>query len=386
MTSTSPRGEAPAQTRPRNLAAGPSIILDAVRFLAALTVAVGHVSQSYFTTGWPPILMNFAEGAVSVFFVLSGFMIRYITRFKYGDVRQYTVDRAARIYSVALPALGLTIVFDTLSSHFNHAYYQLNFGEPPRPAWSHLFLIGNLLAQNWVRGLGRVALSLAMLSQSWFRNSSPLSNSPFWSLSYECVYYALFGIAVYFKGARRIVGWLIVFLLIGPTVFLMFPLWLLGCAAYDAYEDGALKPGSLGKLALTSLLSVAGVHGGRALVGHFHAQWFFLVRVVSYMDFVAIATAAILVPVCIAARNWRVSEGNLAVRGIRAAAAATFPLYLTHFPLFVLFAATVPYPHARVWAKLVLLGTALGLSLVLSGPCDQLKDYWRRRFLRPRGA
>jgi hypothetical protein len=40
---------------PQFLAPGPSIILDIVRFLAALTVAVGHLSEGYFTTGWSPV-------------------------------------------------------------------------------------------------------------------------------------------------------------------------------------------------------------------------------------------------------------------------------------------------------------------------------------------
>jgi peptidoglycan/LPS O-acetylase OafA/YrhL len=372
-------------SNPQNLAPAPSILLDIVRFLAALTVAIGHVSQGYFTTGWPPILMSFAEGAVSVFFILSGFMIRYITTVKYGDLRRYTADRVARIYSVALPAIALTILFDLLSSHFNPAYYAANFG-PAARATTHLSPIHALLSQTWVLGLIRIVISLAMLSQSWFHDSSPLSNSPFWSLSYECVYYALFGIALYLRGKKRIIACIVVFLLIGPTIFLMFPLWLLGCAAYDAYQDGALKRNSIAKLVGFSLLSIAGVHGSRALIDHFHLHWFYIGRLVPSMDIVAIVTAAILTPLCIATRNLQISEDHFAVWIIRKVAAATYPLYLIHFPLFVLLAAIVPYPHASLWAKLALLATALTLSLLLSGPCDSFKDYLRRKLLPSRNA
>src|ERR1700733_12625796 len=213
-------------SKPEYLAPAPSILLDIVRFLAALTVAIGHLSQSYFTTGWPPILMNFAEGSVSVFFILSGFMIRYITRVKYGDLRRYSVDRAARIYSVVLPTMALTILFDLLSSHFNPPFYATNFGEGPGHGTFDLPSVHIALSQAWSHVV-RVLLSLTMLSQSWFRDSSPLSNSPFWSLSYECIYYALFGAALYLRGKKRIAGIILVFLLIGPTIFLMFPLWLL---------------------------------------------------------------------------------------------------------------------------------------------------------------
>jgi peptidoglycan/LPS O-acetylase OafA/YrhL len=122
-----PVPEAPI-LKPQDLAPGPSIILDVVRFLAALTVAVGHLSGSLFATGWSPVLMDFAIGAVSVFFILSGFTMRYVTVVKYGDLRRYTADRFARIYSVVLPALAITIVFQIATAHFNYAYYHANFG------------------------------------------------------------------------------------------------------------------------------------------------------------------------------------------------------------------------------------------------------------------
>jgi peptidoglycan/LPS O-acetylase OafA/YrhL len=182
--------------------------------------------------------MDLAVASVSVFFVLSGFMMRYISSIKPGNLRGYAVDRFARVYSVVLPALALTILFDSLSAHFNPSLYFSNvFGDPTQThAWmshSHTFA-----SQIWFRVLVRILSNLVMLSQAWFQDLSPLSNSPFWSLSYECVYYALFGITLYLRGSRRALGWALIFLLIGPNVLLLFPLWLLGCAAYDAYQNG----------------------------------------------------------------------------------------------------------------------------------------------------
>ena len=115
-------------TRLQHLAPGPSIFLDVVRFLAAVMVAVGHLSLNCFTIGWPPVLMSWAEGAVAVFFVLSGFMIRYVTIAKYGDLRRFAIDRIARIYSVVLPAMALTVLFDLTSARVNPGYYNENFG------------------------------------------------------------------------------------------------------------------------------------------------------------------------------------------------------------------------------------------------------------------
>ncbi len=360
---------------------GPSIFLDVVRFLAALTVAIGHLSLPCFTTGWSPSLIKWAVGAVSVFFVLSGFMIRYITTAKYGDLRRFAVDRIARIYSVALPAIAITILFDLLSAHINPAYYKENVAGFVERMPSFVPFAYTIFSHTWALRAFRIVLSLAMLSQSWFRESSPLSNSAFWSLSYECVYYALFGIALYLRGRKRIVACIVLFLLIGPTIFLMFPLWLMGCAAYDAYQNGINKK-SLRRLLFPSLLSIACVHGTPLLIDHLHLGWFYIGRMVPWMDTVAIATVAVILPSCIALRNLRISEAHLAVRIIRKVAAATFPLYLIHLPVFVLLAAVVPLPRAGLGVKLALLSAAITLSVLLAGPCDAFKDYLRRRLLR----
>ena len=364
--------------KPNRLASGPSIFLDIVRFLAAATVAIGHLSLSCFTTGWPSYLLKWAEGAVAVFFVLSGFMIRYITTVKYGDLRRFAVDRIARIYSVALPAMALTVLFDRLSAHINPAYYNQNFAGFVERLPSFVPFAHTIVSHTWALRAFRIILSLTMLSQSWFRDSSPLSNSPFWSLSYECVYYVAFGIALYLRGRKRIAGFLILFLLIGPTIFLMFPLWLLGCAAYDAYQNGVNKK-SLRRLLSLSFLSIACVHGTPLLIEHFHARWFYIGRMAPWMDTVAIATVAIILPSCIALRNIRISRARLAVRIIRKLAAATFTLYLIHLPVFVLLAVVVPYSRDTLWGKLVLLAAAITLSVLLAGPCEAFKNYLRRR-------
>ena len=59
----------------RRLSASSSLVLDVVRFGAALVVAFGHVTQHYFSKGWRDFTGHAVE-AVGVFFVLSGFVIR----------------------------------------------------------------------------------------------------------------------------------------------------------------------------------------------------------------------------------------------------------------------------------------------------------------------
>ena len=52
-----------------------------------------------------------AHTAVIVFFVLSGFVISWAAE-RDGTAREYILNRASRIYSVALPALALTWLTD----------------------------------------------------------------------------------------------------------------------------------------------------------------------------------------------------------------------------------------------------------------------------------
>lgn len=50
--------------------------------------------------------------AVAVFFVLSGYFISYVISSAKENAEQYVVARMARIYSVAIPALVITHIYD----------------------------------------------------------------------------------------------------------------------------------------------------------------------------------------------------------------------------------------------------------------------------------
>jgi peptidoglycan/LPS O-acetylase OafA/YrhL len=148
---------------------GPSLLLDIVRFAAALMVVFGHISQGFFSQDTKD-LTTYAIDAVSVFFVLSGFVIRYISRTRVGNLQNYAIDRVSRIYSVVLPTLLLTLLLDAISYSANPGFYSKHWGQG-----LHHPVVG-------------LVSNMLLLSQAWFQDISPLSNSPFWSLGYECVY------------------------------------------------------------------------------------------------------------------------------------------------------------------------------------------------------
>jgi peptidoglycan/LPS O-acetylase OafA/YrhL len=105
-----------------------SIYLDLVRFGAAMVVFLGHVASLRLTGGFLWQLGPYTTEAVTVFFVLSGFVIAYTTEQGETSARSYAVARAARIYSVALPALVLTFALDAIGRSIKPELYIASWG------------------------------------------------------------------------------------------------------------------------------------------------------------------------------------------------------------------------------------------------------------------
>jgi peptidoglycan/LPS O-acetylase OafA/YrhL len=82
-----------------------SLYLDICRFCAAAMVFLGHVSDHQWSGGFLWQIGGFGEDAVAVFFVLSGFVIGYVSDARENAASSYTASRLARLWSVAVPAL-----------------------------------------------------------------------------------------------------------------------------------------------------------------------------------------------------------------------------------------------------------------------------------------
>ncbi len=195
-----------------------SFLLDVIRFSAALLVVIGHLSRPEFLVVGTRDLQYLGDFAVPVFFVLSGFVIRYVTVSREHTLRVYLIDRASRIYSVALPAMALAVGVAVTCFLRNRLY----FDQQIAPYINHAAL--------------RVALNLTFLSQAWGLSTVQFADSPFWSLSYECLYYVAYGLFFYLRGARRALALLVLAVITGPQILFLFPIWLLGCAVYDLYQ------------------------------------------------------------------------------------------------------------------------------------------------------
>src|ERR1700724_3418473 len=214
---------APPTSTDRRLPASSSLLLDVVRFGASMMVTVGHITQWHFSVGWPDLTVHAAE-SVAIFFVLSGFVIRYVTRLKHDRVGEYWIDRASRIYSVVLPAVLFTLFADWVAMRANRAWYMAHWG------------------QYMDHPMSRLVQNLLFTSQFWSRSTALFSNGPFWSLSYECLYYAIYGCFFYLRGTWRWIAALGLIALGGAHIALLFPLWVLGCILYEIYARLSMRP------------------------------------------------------------------------------------------------------------------------------------------------
>lgn len=204
---------------------GFSNYLDLLRVVAALTVVISHMAYARFTRGDYLFIRewNLGSDAVILFFVLSGYVVAYTAVEKDKTLGRFVFARASRLFSVAIPAIILTLVLDHLGSRIDPAAYD-GWWWNPAPAWE-VILRSLSFTTEW--------------TGSTFR---PGTNGPFWSLSYEAAYYALFGIAMFQDGWRRAVLLLSALALAGIKIFILAPAWLFGVLLYHRASPVILGP------------------------------------------------------------------------------------------------------------------------------------------------
>ncbi|MBZ6379133.1 hypothetical protein B5C34_09305 [Pacificimonas flava] len=317
------RAAAARVAAPVTIQPGLSLLLDAVRFAAALTVCVGHLSGAWLTGGylWPA---GFGlQAAVMVFFVLSGFVIAATTNSQAGP-RPYSAARVSRLWSVVIPALVVTFACDMIGLRLFPEVY-----------------LSDHVPSTKLDDLRPHILSLLHLQGSWPFHSLPHfpgTNGPFWSLSYEAAYYALFGILLFLKGWRRLALTAVILLLAGPYILILAPLWFAGAALWY-WRD------RIGNAAATLMIAV-----GLAL----WVQFFREIEAIRMFDealpfprlteryTAGVATVLLIggAQVVVA----RFDPPRRFIRWTRTVADHTFELYLLHLPVGILAAAASPFP------------------------------------------
>lgn len=338
-----------------------SVYLDIVRLAAALIVFVGHVSGERMTGGFLWQVAPYMSQAVTVFFVLSGFVIAYVTERREASARSYAASRLARIYSVALPALALTFVLDGIGRSINPSVYSRAWGfEPTGLAWQ--FLSG-----------------LLFVHEIWFSHVTQGSNLPYWSLGYEVCYYVIFGLSLF---TRRWLLWTgLAAAACGPAILAMFPLWLLGVVTYRIIRRSAVavRTGALlwlGSIAACAAFEVWATRTS-APMGRVPQL---LRRPELVQDYVVAALFSLNLIGFSAISGLFARLLRYIAPAAQWAAGLTFALYLFHLPLAQFLSAVSPWPLAS-WQNraFLLLGTLLGV-VVVGTLAERWKGGLRRLF------
>lgn len=335
-----------------------SLYLDALRFGAAFAVFLSHYSTGRISGG---LFWQFDGGrtAVLVFFVLSGFVIAWVSETRERTLEEYGLSRVARLYSVIIPAFLLTAALDSVGKAIDPRLYG--------PEWGH----------SMAHPVIDYALSALFLGESWTIRVLPGLNVPYWSLNYEAWYYVLFAATMFPRGRPRLVIVIVAALVAGPRILLLIPVWLMGVAAWRWRAE--LPPRLARPLPIVCLAGFIALEalGGERLFWHPSSGW--LPPDFSDYDFVLGALVAAFI---IGLANVRLPmPGHRLERLIRGLAGTSFGLYLLHYPLLNFFGTVVPGPSYgavhRVLVFCLALGGALGLARLIEPRKAALKGQLR---------
>jgi len=334
-----------------------SIYLDVVRFFAALTVVAGHI-EWVFAPGLMPFIKDYhlANLAVGIFFVLSGFVIGYAVDRNETDARSYFLDRAARVYSVVIPVLFLTLLLDTCGQWLAPDVYSQT-----------------LTVWNVFKELAKLLISLTFINQIWHLNISAGHNVPFWSLAYEVPYYIVFGLW-YFGGT----GWRLCAVALmaaaGPYIAALFGLWLLGFGCYRLCKRITLTPAQGRALLFFCSLCLC--------VAPYLAQFFtedtpFGGGIIGFGQYFIAGIPFAGTIVGFAFADISLARSRLA-GPIRWAAGATFTIYLLHFPLGLFALVLAPQTWALAVRWFGIFGALVVVCFIVAEFSERRKESWRR--------
>ena len=210
------------QPKPGAIAPGLSLYLELLRLLAATEVVLFHVNGFPLLGGHRAAWNAFGHEAVVVFFVLSGFVIAFAAETREKTPKSYLTSRLTRIYSVAVPCLLATLLFDRIGQALVPQLYE------------GLITDGSALV--------RLVLASLFLNESWTVSAQMFSNTPYWSIAYEFWYYMIFAGLFYFRGWQRIALTALACLIAGYKILLLFPIWALGWGVYCWSRSHTVNP------------------------------------------------------------------------------------------------------------------------------------------------
>jgi len=348
-----------------------SLYLDLVRFLAALVVLLHHLSDLLFSSDMR--IFNIGHEAVVVFFVLSGYVISYSAKVKDYGCKEYFIARFSRIYSVAIPAIILTIILDYIGTTICRHCYQDIYVALDYPVI-------------------RLLASITFTGELWFISILSFSNIPFWSIHYEVFFYVFFGAMLYTEKKYRFAVLILLLLVAGPKVAILLPLWLFGAYLYrpDNYFKSPIVNFILWIATSFLLFSLFAFNGKSFITGYGNEMLYGVLGfseslnlaaskyfVFDYVFGLIFGLNLIVSKSLIESFSFDLDKAKVA-KVIRYLANRTFSIYLFHFPLIGFFNALVPHDiedNLR-WSFIIIL-TIISI-FTLSRYTEQRKHFYSK--------
>lgn len=349
-----------------------SIYLDLLRFIAACLVYQSHANQRLLVSTVPPA-SSFGHSSVIVFFVLSGYVISWISASREKNLASYAASRLSRIYSVAVPAIILSILLDAAGRQLYPELYTYPF--------SKFFT--------------RSASSLLMLNEVWFLSIISFSNIPFWSICYESWYYLAFGLLTFLRRRHAVFFVAALAMLLGPKILLLAPVWAAGVVLYRWKALQALSEFQAWLLVLASVCGIIAFHQAdmtnllayhlRSMIGYkpyidlAYSKFFLSDYMLASLVFCNFAGMR---RVCA-----RLEPALLLIeRPVRFLASYTFTLYLLHQPLLLFWGAVI-HGNPGAYGYWGMITTMVALSVLLLGHVTEnrrhlLKHWLEQGFIR----
>ncbi len=350
-----------------------SLYLDLVRFVAATVVLLSHFAYTRISGGEYLILRRFGADAVIVFFVLSGYVIAYVSAERERTLGEYAINRCARLYSVVLPGLIATVILDQMGRVLDPALYAGWWYQDSEALW-------------------RFLASLLFVNELWFTSIRPFSNGPYWSLGYEFWYYALYGAWFYYGGRGRAVLVVLIALIAGPKILVLLPTWLIGVWTYRFNSRntvtvstgwalflsplmiyGFLKANEIDRAARMATMAIIGpdfVASKLKNSDEFLMNYIYAVLVaLNFIGMRAVSHSLDRIPAWIeqAIRYW---------------AGLTFSIYLLHYPLLHFFAALYGGERSEPLTQISILSSTFAAIVLIGGFTERKKHVLRRALAR----
>ncbi len=332
-----------------------SIYLDLVRFLAAFVVLVVHAKDERLTGGFLWQLGGYGQTAVMIFFVMSGYVIAYVVNERENTLNKYVLARCARLFSVIIPALIITLICNELGNYLISESYKGPWNTNEEYYWS------------------RYIVALFFGQAIWSGGFSPTNNGAFWSITYEAAYYAFFAIWIFIPSLKtKSILLVVLAAVVGPTVVLLLPIWMMGVAVYKIHRRNfQVHPAICFIIFAISLILLLFSQQYREAF-EFKASWLSRNCMIGdYIDGILFSIHLLVLPQTIRYFKYPL---NLLEKPIVFFASLTFSLYLFHLPIIRFLGVISPFEEVSSWQQvLYIYGVTLLTVIVIGRPIERSK-------------